>query len=384
MPIDSTGYVAYRLSELLGFVRAEAISVFGTEINLSASSKFGQLLGVFAGELAMVSEQTQAVYDAYSLNNAQGQFLDNIAMIMGYQRKNQTKSIVFVSCTGSGTAAIPIASIIRNTSNEEFVSTAAGIVGGDAIPFEAVEYGDVDVSAGALDSGAGAQIITPIVGWTSIDNDDGFHGRGEETDAELRIRVQTRGAVTGVTTLDGMFTSLTNALTSASYVTVMENVTDAVDVYGIPPNSVAVCVHPPGVNSQTIAQAIFNTKSAGIEAWGSTSDTAVDLQGRDHTIGFSYSSEVEVYAEISVTPLSGYSGDAFVREAVQTWVNALALGEDIYPAQLLCHLKSVVDGAIVYGVETKLSGGSYSAELTEVGPFDIAHITDETTQVTVI
>ena len=124
------------------------------------------------------------------------------------------------------------------------------------------------------------------------------------------------------------------AFDSYEDVTVFENITLVTDSRGLPGKSFESIVYQAGGvtdRDQEIAQAIFDSKPAGIEPHGDVNKTVTDSQGFDHTIKFSRPTEVDIYLELDLTVTSEYpaDGDTQVEDTMVEWGNALGAGQDV-------------------------------------------------------
>lgn len=91
--LTSSGFNAPSQAEILAEIQASLQSSFGTGINLSASSIFGQIAGVFSEREALIWEALQAVYSSQYPNGAEGTAVDNIlALCPGIRRLAATAS----------------------------------------------------------------------------------------------------------------------------------------------------------------------------------------------------------------------------------------------------------------------------------------------------
>ena len=183
-------------------------------------------------------------------------------------------------------------------------------------------------------------IDNPIAGLTSTFNsEDATVGRDIESDADARIRRNTRLQIS----IAGPVEAIRNNILNLNEVTgsdqledvrVFENTTLAVDGRGIPGKAFEAFVFQSGAlttRQQDIIDAIGRAKPAGIEAHGDVSGTYTDSQGFDHTIKFSRPTEVDIYLELDLTVTSDYptDGDTQVENAVVLWGDGLGTGQDV-------------------------------------------------------
>ncbi|WP_051590445.1 hypothetical protein [Exiguobacterium antarcticum] len=193
-------------------------------------------------------------------------------------------------------------------------------------------------------------IIKPDLDIYSVTNPEAIiNGENVETDAELRERYAASLSTGGASTLEALRASI---LRVAQVKTVLIEENDTLsELNGVPGKSFSALVY--GGNDIDIAQAIYKTKPAGIQSYGSVQVTIADSLGNDHLIGFERAEEVPVYANITLTtneffPIEGldkvrtniikYIGGLDEDETVY---NGLALGEDVIYTKLISAVHAV-------------------------------------------
>ncbi len=156
---------------------------------------------------------------------------------------------------------------------------------------------------------------------------DATEGTNLETDAALRIRRDNLIRGQGSATVEAIRARLLQ-VTDVTTVFVIENTTDAT-VDTLPPHSFESIVLG-GVN-QTIADAIWANKPAGIETHGSVSETVEDSMSINHTIKFSRPSSIRIHMAYTLNKTSAYpaTGDALVKAAAVTLMDTLIVGDDV-------------------------------------------------------
>ena len=216
-------------------------------------------------------------------------------------------------------------------------------------------------------------INTPVAGFTSTFNAvDAVPGRDVETDAEARIR-RNESVVTSLSaTVEAIKNKISDlnddeysALPQLTDIIVYENVTDITDAKNMGPHTVMAVVRQTGdsnVRDQAIAQAIFDSKAAGIgtsygfavgvETYATTvADgniviaTVTDSMGIDHTIYFARPTSVPIYLileNFSTDTSYPTDGDDQLKAALVAWGNLLGVGEDVivYP-QLIAQVATI-------------------------------------------
>jgi uncharacterized phage protein gp47/JayE len=199
----------------------------------------------------------------------------------------------------------------------------------------ALDTGPISVAEKAL-----SVIDNPISGLTRVFNPDvASVGRDLETDAEARIRRGQRLQISeaGPTAaIDNKIFQLNDDTdkTTIEYAHTFENITLITDARGIPGKAFESFVFLTGGatdRDQEIAQAIFDSKPAGIESHGDVSKTVQDSEGLDHTIKFSRPTTVPIYLILDLTTTSAYpsDGDDQVKDLMVSWGSGLGVGQDV-------------------------------------------------------
>jgi len=331
--VTSEGFVRKELTDILTDKEDALRSVFGEELNLAPESPDGQVAGLLAASDNDLWLLAEAVYNAFNPAAASGATLDNLVALNGISRLAASGSLVTLTCTGTNGTTIPIGSTVKASGSEIEWETLAEV---------AISGGTVDVLAQATTTGpsvglAGTltTIATPVAGWDAVTNaSDATPGRDEETDAELRIRRRRSVAFPSQSMIDSIYSAVAD-LDGVRSVSVLENDTDSVDGNGQPAHSIQVVVE--GGADADIAEAIFQEKAAGIEAFGTSSETVQDSQGFDHDIGFTRPDTVEVYVIVNLTTFSDFpaSGVDDIIAALIAYVDEnFRTGDDVIYSRL--------------------------------------------------
>jgi uncharacterized phage protein gp47/JayE len=340
--VTATGFAAKPLdacrSELEQLVRA----TFGEGTNLEPEGPWGQLVGILAEREAELWDMAQEVYVSRDPDQAQGSALDALCAITGTVREPARRSTV--ACDLSGTAGTVIEAGVaasvegggaRFVSVERVVLDATGNALG--VAFEAEQPGPVIAPARML-----TVIETPIGGWSAISNPaDAIIGADVESDVALRLRRKDELTIAASATLDAIRSEVLH-VGGVTACTVFENAT-SVAVGGMPPSSVEVLVS--GGADVDIGQAIWRSRSAGIETYGTSSVSIVDSQGVTRTLEFSRPTTVNLWAKITLKkdPLRyPANGDDLVKQAVAAQAQAqLAAGVDFVTRSYLPAVLSI-------------------------------------------
>lgn len=263
-----------------GFKNAFQINPDDPELNTDPTSPFGQIIDLITAEVEAKNAEIAFISNMSNIYLATGKFLDSQATLYGLRRKISEPTIVTCTCTGLRGTVIPYGAIVQDVNNNQFrCNVAAGVTIGNTgtvdVTFAAIEKGALVVSPNAV-----TQIITSIAGWETVNNSSaGITGRVEETDAELRNRIQESYAINSTGSVESFESNLAQ-LSGVIDVAVLENYTNSsVTKYGVSvdPHSVAVCIS--GGEDADIASIIYARKDIGC---GTTGDTEVQYIDTAH------------------------------------------------------------------------------------------------------
>ena len=371
------------LDELIQITKQE----LGEDIDLSEQSRFLRVLKICAKREDELWQLLEDAYYSAFIDFATGQSLDNIAALISYKRiaaKKATGTVVF-SRSSPATSDILIPAGTRVAVSDEsvvFQTTEAVVLtaGNTSVeaPIEAIEPG----SAGNVAANTITKIVDPISGIESVNNPNPTEGgRDTETDEEFRYRIKTTIQSLGKATLDAILAKVRN-VEGVKTAKIEENDTmnDYTETGGLPPKSFRVFVY--GGNDEDVAQAIFDSKPAGIQPYGSISGVAYDQDGNEYTIYFERPTEVHIYVDVQITSDGTSIDQQVVKDAIKDYINNLNIGEDVIYAKVLAavmNIQGVKDAVVYIGTSGPPSGTSNIA----IGDNEIAQTDDDKIAVTV-
>jgi uncharacterized phage protein gp47/JayE len=302
------------------------------QLDVSATSVFGQIFGIWAEREALIQQAIRAVQQNFG-PKATGQSLANIALLTGTVKRGQTKSQVGVTVTLTAGATLPSGSRVNAAGDSQAIfetltpyTNATGITADVAAVFTAVNAGPVRAPSGSL-----TVINTPVSGWLVATNPfDADVGLDFETDVELRTRRVEELRIQGSTVLQAIEADV-ETVPGVLDVRGFENTTNGV-VFGMQPHSYEIVIYDgvsPQANSNVVAQTIWNSGPAGIATSVSVegapaSGVAVDDEGFTHTVLFTRAAQVTFYATAHVVTDSDFpvDGSTQIRAAIVAAVNA--------------------------------------------------------------
>ena len=340
--VITTGFRAKTLPVVQSELNDSLLNTISPTLNTQADSVVGQTVGIVSEQITQLWEQAQALYASLSPTFATGASLDHILALTGAKRLVATPTKVSLQVTLDPGATLLAGSQARSTTNDEIYETLAAVTNATAsaaifdVDAQALNTGPIFAAANTL-----TIIETPSVGWTAVNNPlDGITGTNDETDAEARARRIEILSLQGKATPEAIRANLLDVDGVTSTI-VIENTTPVVDANGLPPHSFEAMVS--GGEDQAIADRIWDTKAAGIQAFGTTIVGVTDSTGFGHSIGFSRPTDVDYYIELDVSINSSIfgggqsaTGVALVQEALADTGNALQIGEDILIVTFSC------------------------------------------------
>ena len=363
--ISDEGYTAPRAADFLTLIRSAFEERTGLVIEWDNDTFLGNLTAIMAEQLGDLAEASQAVYDAFDVNNATGLQLDNLALLVGVTRTEATYSTVLLTLTGTSGTIIREGALVQGGGPDGTTRWATTedvtISGGTAtVIAQAEDPGAVEADAGELTT-----IVTPFSGWTSVTNaDPATAGEERESDAALRKRRQQSLQTGGSRSLNAIRAAIL-ALDGVEAATVIENTSIAsavVEGLTLAAKSIAVIVYPSTLTDDQkagVAQAIYETIPAGISTNGTdVVATVTGLDGFSKTVKFDYASALEVDVAITVNLADGYELEDVeepVQEAVSDYFLTLGVGDAVRRLSILALVAAIdgIDGAVLL-----LNGGA--------------------------
>jgi len=316
-------------------MRDDARSSYGPSIDVEDESPLGNIITIVGFQVGQAWDGQEGVYNSMYQNTAEGIPLDNALALTNNERLGKLKSSVVQNIIGLAGTVIPIGfrmSVIGDsltifeTTSEETIPAGGNI----NLTMTATETGAKIALSGTL-----TVIDTPIDGITSGSNSaDATVGRDSETDAEAKLSAEDKKQKSGTSPVEGIRRAILD-LDNVFQAIVIENEDDVIDIDGRPPHSVESVVQ--GGDDTEIATAIFQSKSAGIQTFGSESEIITDNQGLNHTINFNRPTDKPLYVIVNITPntdpdegvLYPVDGDDQVKDAIVSWGADFAIGQDV-------------------------------------------------------
>lgn len=391
--VTPTGFEVKTQEDILSDVVAEERAEISPLLNVSSSSVIGQLNGILTSKKAEIWEVMAAIYNSFGLSGS-GYSLRQTAQIIGIYPAPAAKSTVTLSVTLASGFTLPAGSIASVTggASSKFV-TLASVNNAGAVPAtfsvnaEAEFYGPTLGVAGTITT-----CVSPTTspsGWIAVTNPfDAVLGYFAESDAVVRQRIVEEQS-SGGANVDAIRTKLLN-VAGVLQAFVHENPNTTVDANGTAAHGISCVIYdgpaPVAVNTE-VAQAIWDSKPAGIATSGATTANAVDAAATSRPMSFTRATVVQPYIHFSIKVnalLYPTDGDAQIKLAVATFGDAnLRVSDDLILSRLCPEVftvagvteivgtwQSLVADPVNTGTQTNLTAGIY-----EVLDLDTSRIT---------
>lgn len=381
---DITGITIQTLSEILDEREANLQTFLGTDFTISGDNAIANLQLADADREFDLQELLLYIAMQLDPDQAEGIWLDFICALNNIKRYEPEKTLIPLTITGTPNVSKNARTIIvvDEDTDEYFTNVeafAVGVGGTVNVSFRATSFGDISASSGHIYSLKTASSGISSVAW----NVSGTYsiGRYAETDIELRARREYTVELSASSTLASIRANVSE-VDGVSYLNIYEN--DAIStVDTIPAKSFEVVVL--GGDDVEIATAILEKKGAGIQAYGTSTETILDENGNSFTIGFTRPTEtaVELRITATVSSLQPESWETDVKQKiVEKFEELYSVGSDIYTYNLYCVLNDIPEiiNVSVFEVEKEIDSNNWATSLI-IGKREVTTIS--TTNITI-
>lgn len=366
--VTSDGIQIPTLSDIEQAIKEDIVSDVDEAADTSPDTLLGQLATVFARQARVAWEAVETAYGAFDLDQAEGYLLDALGALSGTGRLPQSRSRITLRCNiDSATVLLALTTQAQGGNDpdtlwrliEEFTAPSTGNFD---LEFEAVEAGPVTANVETVNT-----IATPIVGWNSVTNlSDAIAGSNIESDTAYAARLNAASFGSGtVEALRAAVYDVVTAVFAGGLVDVYENTTDETNGDGLPAYHTEIILFDgdtPLADDDDIAQAIWDSRSAGTALFGTTSGNAADVENNVHVQRFTRVAGIPIYIEADVTTNADYPGDAAAKVALIEYLDARRRpGMSITTSAIIAGLMSI-PGVISIGCSSVLLGKSLASK----------------------
>ncbi len=155
----------------------------------------------------------------------------------------------------------------------------------------------------------------------------------------------------------------------------------------LPPKSFETVVQ--GGTDSAIALSIWESKPAGIETFGTQTETIQDSDGTDRTIKFTRPNDISLDFEVEYTidpegtPPSTAEIESSIKSVVVSVTSQLVIGQDVIPSKYYGPIYAAVTGIIVTLIQVKRTTDiSFVEDVLSISPNEFATVTEDDVTVT--
>lgn len=271
------------------------------ELNTEPETPAGQIID--SQTASITQKDSELLYLANMLNplKATGIFQDALAEIYFLQRKPAIASSAVIKCTGLPGTVIPVSAQVMSTADDTvWQNTEAQTIGADGTcecVFECQSSGLISAAAGTL-----SRINTMVAGWDTANNKSAATvGQNAETQGAFEARRYASVGLNSRGTIAAVYARVANCANVVSCI-VRENKTNVpieIDGYYLKAHSVFVSVV--GGSDEDIAEAIYNSCSAGCDYNGNTTVSVTDSATKAvENVTFYRPDEYDVYVKVTL------------------------------------------------------------------------------------
>jgi uncharacterized phage protein gp47/JayE len=328
--VSVNGFTNKSVDEIRTSLEARFKGRFGSLFDVSSRSPDGVLIGIVSDVLGDQWDLAEAAYNSYVPSKVEGVGLDYICELNDVSRIIDQPTIVTVLLDGDNNTIVPAGSVVATVDGVEFTTNVEVIIADNvenSVTATATVLGPIVIGPNEV-----TVVVTQIVGWLTSDNlEAGVTGITRETDPQLRNRRKAAVTTSGSGTFEATYSALADL--NITFARILENDTNA-PVGGIPAKAYHTIVA--GGSTQEIAEAIFNNKPGGIQAFGAVTVSVTDKNGFPHDVSFSRPDGIPIFIKVVYEAFLGSSFDApeLIAQALFEHINLLTIGEDVLWADL--------------------------------------------------
>ena len=307
--ITPQGFIIKDENAILSEMVAQGQNLFGATQDLSYADPIGQNIAVAARAIAQTWQALEDTYNSFYVDQAEGVSLDRAVALRGIVRQLAQAADVTLSYTGTNGTSLAVGAVTSQTPQGiQFINIQSGIISSGVLNLlnKSVLTGLSNIVPPSTIN----ELSSPVSGVSTVTNALASANASDiETDPELRIRFKELSS-TGGSSIPAIISAL-KAVDGISHAHVYENYTDLTDAYNRPPHSIEVVVY----GTQTdldVANAIFNSKPAGIEMMSTGSSGVIhslllsDENSDPHTMYWTVAAQIMINVKVAVTSNSAW------------------------------------------------------------------------------
>lgn len=399
--ITGQGVIVPDTSVVLADIQNEFKSVFGEDLDLTATTPQGRLIEMFQRNRTFCIQICALVSNMLNLNRASGFVLDDLGSLFLIERSPATHTQVTVTLSGVAGTIIPVGTRIQTTDGDIFENTQRyeiGASGSITAIYQAQKTGDIPCAAHSLTT-----ILDRINGLETADNGSAAFSLGHdlESDTEFRYRIKNSLNINSIAILSSIKSNL-EAIPSVIDSYCYDNYTSAlvtIDGVKIPAHSILACVE--GGSNLEVATVLYKKKTAGtgyINAADNTDFSPVVQSVIDESYGTVYQvtfirpveQPIDIEVSVKRQDYSGADLEDKVKDAVIQWYNGdvdgvdgIRIGKAVSPFEISAAISDVLPDIFITDVKIAEHGSTAVAETLTFGAVHKATVSRTNITVTV-
>lgn len=392
------GIIIPDTTQIQSEVEQEFKNALGQDLDVTPSTPQGRLIEAETIARKRVIENMALLANMFNKDQAFGIWLDSIASLFGIDREGATRTRVTCSLVGTANTIIPQNAQAQDSNGNIYFLENQVTIGNDGTAkgdFLAIEKGAIECPANSLN-----QIVTAIIGWTSINNSvAGETGLDGESDNELRQNLPNKqyqgkslvkSIESAILEIEDVKSAFVVDNTNSASKTIV-NGRDSNRNIVLPAHSLYVCVD--GGTNQAIAEAINRTRSLGCSYASSNNATTVGTGTTAETIKFDTLTTggytVPIYVDITIKTGSSNNLTEAVKSAIESYANneiesvdGLKLGVNVSSFEIACAVNAQIPELYVVSVKIGLSDNAINLDSVIIGANEKATISADHITVT--
>lgn len=366
-----------------GFVRKTALDVqtelqdgyvaaFGN-VQTDAASVNGNKIAIHGDQVGKVWEILEQSYDAGFIDSATDSQLDRFGAFINRARLAPSYSVVDLILEGTPGTVIAVGSTVSDGLIDWSLLTSITI---DTSGSTSAQASPASVGPTIALAGSITTIKSAVSGWLTVRNPtDAVPGRAVEGATSYRRRLKGAFRTGDSAAAQALQASLLR-ISDVSEAVIIENRSDFV-VDTRPAHSFEAVVR--GGSDADIILVLYAQAAAGGQQLGTRQYDITDRFGNPQTVRFSRPTERSVYLTVTYATRGTFpsDGEASMRSIVLAYGNALLLGQDVVPIEIIqsietlgLHSLSISAGFTAVGQSTE----PLSLALNELARFDSSRL----------
>lgn len=396
--ITGQGVIVPDTSVILADIQNEFKSVFGEDLDLSATTPQGRLIEMFQRNRTFCIQICALVSNMLNLNRASGFVLDDLGSLFLIERHPATHTTTTVILSGVAGTIIPAGTRLQTTDGEIFENTQQYVIGENGsvtTMYQAQKTGEIPCMADTL-----TIILDRINGLESATNPSApVLGQDLENDTDFRYRIKNSLNINSIAIISAIKSNL-EAIPSVTDTYCYDNYEGQqviVDGVKIPAHSILACVE--GGSNLDIATVLYKKKTAGtgyIKASNNTSFNVIEQNVIDESYGTVYKvtfmrpveSSIDINITVSRQDYSGADLEDKVKDAVIQWYNGdvdgvdgIRIGKAVSPFEISAAISDVIPDIFI--TEVALAAHGQTPEATTLTFGYVHKATVDRTNITV-